>query len=143
MCDVPLLVFKHVFEFKDSVCNGCHDLTILSVNISDIAIIAVKNVDYRCIIHKISKSEAINLLSNSVLKNRGDIYKKNVLNFNLLLRYVPDQYKTRRMYDQAIFENGETLKFVADCYKNQKMCNKAVDNYPHAVECVRKCYNNM
>ena len=41
---------------------------MLSVNISDIAIIFVKNVDYRCIIHKISQSKAINLLENSVLK---------------------------------------------------------------------------
>ena len=31
-----------------------------------IAIITVKNVDYRCIIHNISKSGAINLLENSV-----------------------------------------------------------------------------
>ena len=34
-------------EFQDYVYNGCHDLTMLSVNISDIAIITVKNVDYR------------------------------------------------------------------------------------------------
>ena len=26
------------FKFQDPVCNGCHDLTLLSVNISDIAI---------------------------------------------------------------------------------------------------------
>ena len=37
---------------------------MLSVNISDIAIITVKNVYYRCIIHKISKYEGINLLKN-------------------------------------------------------------------------------
>ena len=54
--------FNHGVKFQDSVCNGCHDLTMLSVNISDIAIITVKNVDYRCIIHNIGKSEAINLL---------------------------------------------------------------------------------
>ena len=36
------------------------------LNISDIAIIVIKNVDYRCIIRN-SKSEAINLLTNSVL----------------------------------------------------------------------------
>ena len=48
---------------------------MLSVNISDIAIITVKNVDYRCIIHNISKSEAINLLENSVLEDRGYIQK--------------------------------------------------------------------
>ena len=65
--------FNWGFEFQDSVSNGCHDLTMLSVNISDIAIITVKNVDYRCIIHNISKSEAINLLKNSVLEDRGYI----------------------------------------------------------------------
>ena len=47
---------NHGSKFQDSVYNGCHDLTMLSVNISDIAIIAIKNVDYRCIIHKTSKS---------------------------------------------------------------------------------------
>ena len=41
--------FNHGFEFQNSVCNGCHDLTMLSVSISDIAIITIKNVDYRCI----------------------------------------------------------------------------------------------
>ena len=63
--------FNHGFKFHESVCNGCHDLTMLSVNISDIAIITVKNVNHRCIIHNISKSEAINLLKNYVLKDRG------------------------------------------------------------------------
>ena len=63
--------FNHGFEFQDSVCNGCHDLTMLSVNISDVTIITVKNVGYCCIIHNISKSEAINLSKNSVLEDRG------------------------------------------------------------------------
>ena len=61
--------FNHAFKFQDSVCNGCHDLTILCLNISDIFIITVKNVGYRCIIHNISKSVAINLLENSVLED--------------------------------------------------------------------------
>ena len=46
---------------------------MLSVNISDIDIITIKNVEYRCIIYNISKSEAINLFKNSVLENRGYI----------------------------------------------------------------------
>ena len=45
MHDFPLLAFNHGVKFQDSVCNGCHDLTMLSVNISDIAIITAKNVD--------------------------------------------------------------------------------------------------
>ena len=47
------------FKFQGYLCNGCHDLTMLSVNMSDIAIITIKNVDYRFIIHDITKSETI------------------------------------------------------------------------------------
>ena len=32
------------FKFQDSLCNGCHDLTMLTIDISNIAIITVKNV---------------------------------------------------------------------------------------------------
>ena len=63
-------LFDHGFKFQDYVCNGCHDLTMSSVKISDTAIISSKNVDYRCIIHN-SKSEAVNLLKNSILENYG------------------------------------------------------------------------
>ena len=58
MHDLSLLVFNHGFKFQDYVCNGCHDLKMLSVNISDIVITTIKNVDYCCIIYNISKSEA-------------------------------------------------------------------------------------
>ena len=54
---------------------------MLCLNISDIAIITVKNVDYHCIIYNISKSEAINLLENSVLKDRGYTSKKYCIKF--------------------------------------------------------------
>ena len=50
--------FNHGLKFQDSVCNSCHDLKMLSVNVSDITIIIIKNVDYRCIIHNNNKSEA-------------------------------------------------------------------------------------
>ena len=42
--------FNYGFKFQYSVCNRCRDLTTLSVNTSDIAIITIKGVDYRCII---------------------------------------------------------------------------------------------
>ena len=47
--------------------------TCLYLNISDISIITVKDVDYCCIIRNNSKSEAINLVKNSVLEDRGYI----------------------------------------------------------------------
>ena len=62
--------FNHGFEFQDYACHGCHDLTMLCLNIRDITIIKVKNVDYRCIIDNITKSKAINLLKNSIPQDR-------------------------------------------------------------------------
>ena len=59
--------FNHGFKFKGYVYNVCNDLSMLRLNISDIAIIAVKNVV------NITKSEAINLLENYVLQIRGYI----------------------------------------------------------------------
>ena len=41
------------------------------VDISDIAIVIVTGVDYRCIIHDINNSEVIHLLENFVLGDRG------------------------------------------------------------------------
>ena len=71
-------LFHQGFEFSDSVCNDCHELKILNVNISDIAIINVKNADYRCIVQNISKSEAVNLLKNSVLEDHGYVQENIV-----------------------------------------------------------------
>ena len=63
--------FNHEFKFQHSVCSGCHDLTMLSVNKNAI-ITTIKDVDHCCIIHS-SKSEAIPLLENSVLDDRSYI----------------------------------------------------------------------
>ena len=51
--------FNHEFKFQDYMCNGCHYLSMMRLNISDIAIITVKNVDYLFIMYNINKSEAI------------------------------------------------------------------------------------
>ena len=44
---------------------------MMSINLSDIAILNIKNADYHCFITAISKSEAIKLLQNI------DLTKKN------------------------------------------------------------------
>ena len=70
-CVICYYFFNHGFKFQESVCNGFYNLTIFCLNLNDIAIITVKNVDYRCIIHNISKSEANNLLKIYVLESLG------------------------------------------------------------------------
>ena len=43
------------FKFQSNVCNRCHDLLIMSVNLSDIAILNIKGSNFCCIIRLISK----------------------------------------------------------------------------------------
>ena len=46
------------FEFQSNLCNGSHDLVMMSTNLGDIGIFNTKGTDYRCIISGISKYEA-------------------------------------------------------------------------------------
>ena len=63
---LSLLVFLNKgFKFQTYVCNRCHDLLMLSMNLNNIAIFKIKNADYRCIITETRKSEAINLIKNT------------------------------------------------------------------------------
>ena len=67
-----LLVFLDKgFRFQPDVSNGCQDVIITSMNLSNIVILIIHGVDYCCIISGISKNEAINLLKNSDLTEKG------------------------------------------------------------------------
>ena len=44
---------------------------MMSVNLSDIAILNIKSSDYRCIIRLISKNDAIRLLQNPYLSEKN------------------------------------------------------------------------
>ena len=59
------------FIFQTNACNKYHDLSLMSMNLSNIAILKIKNVDYCCIINGIGKSEAIKLLQNIDLTEKS------------------------------------------------------------------------
>ena len=64
------------FKLEPYVCNRCHDL-LMSMNLSDIYILNIKNTDYGCIINGISKREAIKLLQNiDLTEKKWNIIKK-------------------------------------------------------------------
>ena len=63
------------FKFQPNVCNRCHDLLMMSMNRSDIAILNIKGSDYRSLISLISKNEAINLMQNPDLTEKSEHYK--------------------------------------------------------------------
>ena len=59
------------FKFQQDVGNGCHNLLMMSTNLSDIAILNIKGADYRCIISGTGKSEAKNLILNVDLAEKS------------------------------------------------------------------------
>ena len=59
------------FKFQPKVSNGCHDILIMSMNLSYITILNIHGVDFPCIINGVSKSEAICLLKNANLNEKS------------------------------------------------------------------------
>ena len=64
-------LLNYSFKFQPNVCNRCHDLLMMSIKLSDIAILNIKGSDYCCIISLISKNEAIKLLQNANLTEKS------------------------------------------------------------------------
>ena len=88
--------FNHGFKLQDSECDVCHDLTILCLNLSNIATITVKNVDYRCIFYDIRKSEAIHLLKILRLMI-VDIYKVHINTNNQTCNYFDNIIQSEKL----------------------------------------------
>ena len=64
--------FKGIgFKYQPYVCNGCHDFSMIVRNLSDFVILGIQNIDCRIYIIGINKKDAISLLNNSVLDNKG------------------------------------------------------------------------
>ena len=55
------------FKFQLDVYNGYHDLLVMSMSLSDIAILNIHGTNYCCIVSRINKNEAVNLRQNMYL----------------------------------------------------------------------------
>ena len=58
-------------KFHPDVCNGCHDLLMMSMNLNSIVILNIKGADYCCVSSGIRKKEAINLMQNIDLTKKS------------------------------------------------------------------------
>ena len=64
--------FKDIsYKYEPHVCNGCHDLSMIVYDLNDFMILNIKGIDYRCHVFNKSENDAIKLLHNSVLNNKG------------------------------------------------------------------------
>ena len=59
------------FKFQPNVCNGCYDVLMMSMNLSNIDTLNINGADYRCIVNGISKTESINLMQNINLSEKS------------------------------------------------------------------------
>ena len=59
------------FRFQPTVCNGRHDVLMMSNDLESIAILNVYDVVYCFIISEISKTEAENLFKNTDLSEKS------------------------------------------------------------------------
>ena len=62
---------NYSFKFQTNICNRCHDLLMMSINLSNIVILNIKGPDYPRYISLISKNEAINLVQNVDLSEKS------------------------------------------------------------------------
>ena len=82
------------------------------MNYSNIAILKIKNVDYRCIITGISKSEAINLMQNIDLTEKSKTLK---------ISYKFTRNSDLNKKKLKSYKLKQHVKFFESIYKNGKM----------------------
>ena len=64
--------FKDIgFKYQPYVCNNCHDFCMTVMNLSDFFVLNMKKVDYRVYVSGVDKKDAVNILNNSKLSNKG------------------------------------------------------------------------
>ena len=75
-CDICHYCYflSYSFKFQLNVCNRWLDL-LISLNLSDIAILNIKGSAYGSIISLIRKNEAINLMQNANLTKKAEHHK--------------------------------------------------------------------
>ena len=67
---------NYSFKFQPNVYNRCHDLLMMSMELSNISILNIKGSDYHCIISLISKNEVINFIKNvDLTPNKQNVIK--------------------------------------------------------------------
>ena len=59
------------FKFQPDGCNRCHNLLMMLMNLSDIAILKINSGDYCYINSRIRKCEAINVMQNIILTEKS------------------------------------------------------------------------
>ena len=70
-------IFRYRIEFQSSVCNGCHVVLMISIELNSIPVSNINNIGYHCVIYEISKIEAIFFIKKILISvKKVEHYKK-------------------------------------------------------------------
>ena len=61
------------YDFEQHVWNGCYGKLMMAYELKKNSILNIKGVDYRFVWWGISRNEAVNILNNSVLEDKGNL----------------------------------------------------------------------
>ena len=78
-----LYFLNYSFKFRLNVCIRCHDLLMMSINLSGIAILDIERFDYCWITNLISENEGINVMQSADLTK-----KSGIQNIKILFSYI-------------------------------------------------------
>ena len=59
------------YTFEPHVYNDCHVMLMMACEFKNIAILNLKDINYRCVLWNMAKTEAINMLGNFEFENKG------------------------------------------------------------------------
>ena len=95
------------FKFQRYICNECHDVLMISINLNDIAISNMNGANDLCIINRISKSDTLNLLQIFWLDKKRSIIKtkKNYKKFIII-------YKMRKNVYNSVSFGKKVFKYL-------------------------------
>ena len=66
--------FKSIgFKYQRYFCNGCHDFSMDAMNLTDFFIWNIGGINYRVYASGVSEQEAVNILNESHLDDKGVI----------------------------------------------------------------------
>ena len=75
------------FKIQAPFCNGCHYVLMIVINFNDIANLNFYDVDYGCIIPRIIRKEATNLLRNADLSEKSGSLQNMIFLLHFFIIY--------------------------------------------------------
>ena len=126
------------FESKLYVCNRCHDLLMMCMNLTNIAVLNIKSVAYCCVISGFTKRRSKTYFKISIWQNKMEHYKTS--------QFIITYKNERRNFNVWIYWNWKkklyrhkSPNFLKDVDIEKIVVLEKI--YKHFIGCLHNDYN--